>query len=313
MAFMSNKSLVSVILPVYNGEQFVGRAIKSVLNQTYKKVELIVVDDGSTDKSINVVQSYTDSRLKLFTKSNGGPASARNFGIKRSSGEFIALIDQDDLWYPKKLEEQVKLLNQDNKLGMMYCDALSIYEDGSGPARKWSELHIPQAGKVFIELYKDNFILTSSAIFRKFIINKIGLMDENMKFFGVDDYEYWLRIVLNSEIGYVPEILVERRLHKSNLSFRNKKSQSMMYNNAIEVRKKHNKLYSNIFLKRDLSNSYLSQVNDLLYNRLLTQILKNLLYAFLVDKSNFNNIFSTVGSIFTKICSNIIPPTGYQD
>ena len=305
--------IVSVMLPVYNGAQFVSRAIESVFNQTYNELELIVVDDGSSDNSLDVVESYADSRLKVFTKANGGPASARNFGIKRCSGEFITLIDQDDLWYPKKLEEQVKLLNQDNKLGMVYCDALSIYEDGSGPARKWSELHIPQAGKVFIELYKGNFILSSSAIFRKFIINEIGFMDENMKFFGVDDYEYWLRIALNSEIGYVPEILVERRLHKSNLSFRNKKSQSMMYNNAIEVRKKYNKLYSNIFLKRNLSNSYLSQVNDLLYNRLFTHTLKNFLYAFLVDKSNFKNIFSTFGSIFTKICSKIISPTGYQD
>jgi len=307
---MSNEARVSVILPMYNGAQFVSRAIESVLNQTYKELELIVVDDGSSDNSINVVQDYTDARLKLFKKKNGGPASARNFGIQHCSGEYVALIDQDDLWYPKKLEKQIRLISQNSKLDMVYCDALSIYEDGSGPARKWSELHIPQAGKVFIELYKGNFILSSSAIFRKFITNKIVLMDENRKFFGVDDYECWLRIALNSEIGYVPEILVERRLHKSNLSFRNKTSQSMMYNNAIEVRKKYNKLYSNIFLKRDLSNSYLYQVNDLLYNRLVTQTLKNLLYAFLVDKSNFKNIISTVGSIFTKICSKIILPTG---
>lgn len=306
-------NLVSVILPIYNGEQFVARAIKSVLNQTYKELEIIVVDDGSSDNSLDVVRSYADARLKVFTKENGGPASARNFGIKRSSGEFIALIDQDDLWYPKKLEKQIRLISQNSKLDMVYCNALSIYEDGSGPTRKWSELHIPQTGKVFIELYRYNFILCSSAIFRKSLINKIGFIDENRKFFGVDDYEYWLRIALNSEIGYVPEILVERRLHKSNLSSRNKKSQSMMYDNAIEVQKKYNKLYPNIFLKRDLSNSYLSQVNDLLYNRLLTQTLKNLLYAFLVDKSNFKNIFSTVGSIFTKICSKIIPLTGYQD
>lgn len=310
---MSHTDIVSVILPVYNGEKFVGRAIESVLDQTYEGLELIVVDDGSSDNSLDVVQSYTDSRLKLFKKTNGGPASARNFGIKHSFGEFIALIDQDDLWYPEKLEKQIILLSQNSKLGMVYCDALSVYEDGSGPTSKWSELHVPQTGKVFIDLYQGNFILSSSAIFRKSLIHKIGLVDEDKKYFGVDDYECWLRIALNSEIGYVPEILVERRLHKSNLSFRNKKSQAMMYTNAIEVRKKYNKLYPNIFLKRYLSNSYLSQVNDLLYNRLIAQTLKNLLYAFLVDKANFKNIFSTIGSIFTKICNKIIPPTGQQN
>ncbi len=115
-------NLVSVILPVYNGEQFVARAIESVLNQTYKELELIVVDDGSSDNSLDVVQSYADSRLKVLTKENGGPASARNFGIQHCSGEYVALIDQDDLWYPKKLEKQ---------LGLLLC-AASTHEGEEG-------------------------------------------------------------------------------------------------------------------------------------------------------------------------------------
>lgn len=302
---MYSNHIVSVILPVYNGEQFVSRAIESVLNQTYKELELIVVDDGSSDNSLDVVQSYADSRLKVFTKENGGPASARNLGIQHCSGEYIALIDQDDLWYPTKLQKQVATIHRKN-CALVHCDALSIYEDGSRPAQTWSVLYPPKSGRVFRELWHQNFVLSSSAIFRKSIISKVGLLSEDHKCLGVDDKEYWLRIALKYEIGYVHEVLVERSIHKTNFGYLNRRTRAMMHRNGINVKKEYYYIAQNKISKREMSNAFLDQVPVLLYNRLFFLIITNICQALIFDKSNVINIYNCVAGMYRTIYSKIL-------
>ena len=302
---MSHRNIVSVILPVYNGAQFVSRAIESVLNQTYKELELIVVDDGSSDNSLDVVQSYANSRLKVFTKQNGGPASARNFGIQHCSGEYVALIDQDDIWYPTKLEKQIAVLEKTN-CALVHCDAVSICEDGSRPPQQWSVLYPPISDNVFKKLWQQNFILCSSVLFRKSIIQEIGLLSEDNKCLGVDDKEYWLRIALKYEIGYVPEVLVERRVHKTNFGYLNKKTRTMMYRNSINVKKKYYYIAQYKISKREMSNAYLDQVPMLLYNRLFFLLIGNICRALIFDKSNIINIYNCVADMCRTIYSKIL-------
>lgn len=301
---MSNEARVSVILPVYNGEQFVGRAMESVLDQTNEGLELIVVDDGSSDSSLDVVQSCADDRLKVFTKENGGPGSARNFGIQHCSGKYVAFIDQDDIWYPTKLEKQVAVLEKTN-CDLVHCDGVSIFENRSRPSQQWSMLYPPKSGYVFRELWHQNFILSSSAIFRKSIIKKIGLLSEDNKCLGVDDQEYWLRIALKHKIGYVHEVLAKRIVHKTNFGYLNKNTRAMMYRNGINVKKKYYYIAQDKISKREMSNAFLDQVPMLLYNRLFFLIISNICHAFIFDPSNIVNMCKCVFGVYKTGYSKI--------
>src|SRR6478672_2666674 len=121
---------VSVIMPVYNGAAFVSRAIDSVLRQTVRDLELIVVDDGSTDDTREVVTAITDSRLRYIHQQNRGPSVARNNGIRAASAEWIAFLDSDDYWLPTKLEAQLARAREVPDAGVIYCGAK--YLDPSG-------------------------------------------------------------------------------------------------------------------------------------------------------------------------------------
>ena len=131
--------VLTVIIPVYNGERFLGAAIESVLHQTFQDYELIVVDDGSTDKTSNVVDAYK-GRLKFLTQSNSGQASARNLGFRCSSGEYLAFLDADDLWYPNMLETEVMALEENPKSGLVYSDLDIIDENAKVVEQNLSRL-----------------------------------------------------------------------------------------------------------------------------------------------------------------------------
>ena len=104
--------MISVIIPLYNKEKSITDTVNSVLNQTFKDFELIIVNDGSKDNSLSVVNQFTDKRVKIIDKPNGGVSTARNAGMKRAEGEYIALLDSDDEWLPHKLERQIEVLNE---------------------------------------------------------------------------------------------------------------------------------------------------------------------------------------------------------
>src|SRR5574341_1935425 len=113
---------VSAIIPVYNGEKYIEDAIRSVLTQTFSDLELIIVDDGSTDKTGEICKGFlSDSRVKYIYQENQGVSSARNTGIKRSNGEYVAFLDADDYWLPDKTEEQIKFLKIHKEFGMVHC------------------------------------------------------------------------------------------------------------------------------------------------------------------------------------------------
>ena len=126
-------SLVSAIIPTYNSVNYISEAINSVLNQTYKNCEIIVVDDGSTDNTRKTVENYIRKyphKIKYFYQENKGPSAARNKGIKEARGNYIAFLDSDDLWLPDKLEKQISLFMKDVSLKLTYCGG--YYEDEEG-------------------------------------------------------------------------------------------------------------------------------------------------------------------------------------
>ncbi len=218
---MEKKPLVSVIIPCYNGEKFIGDAIESVVNQTYKNWELIIVDDGSTDNSERIIKKYLqDDRIQYIKhKKNRGIPAARNTGINASKGEFIALLDDDDKWVPYKLSLQLEEFYKNAAdLGLVFGNIIMINSNGY-VIRKGKNLKINleklTQEEILERLFLSNFISSITVLFKRECIREVEGFDENIKW-GGDDYDLWLRIVGKFKIKYLNRVLAMRREHCNN-------------------------------------------------------------------------------------------------
>ncbi len=207
-----NGSKVSIIVAVYNGENTLASTIESLLSQTYSNIELVLVDDGSSDSSSDIIKAYLhDSRVGYFKKENGGVASARNFGIKNSTGDFIAFCDQDDQWFSDKLERQLPLF-QDSSVGLVYSWAEVKTEDST------SYINSEIQGECFYDLLLKNFIVCCTVVVRTELLERLGGFDDSRDLQGVDDRHLWLRVALNAKFAVVKSPLATYVLHASNYS-----------------------------------------------------------------------------------------------
>jgi len=211
--------LVSVIIPCYNAALTLAETVTSVLEQTYKNVEIIIVDDGSTDNSRDVAVSF-GSRVTYIPKENGGPAGARNLGIRRSRGELIAFLDADDLWLPEKLSKQINFLHAHPDTALL-CSAVNRkYENGSTEIKSCSDL--PDSRISFVRLWQDNPITTSTVVCHREVFTAVGNFDENKTIQSVEDYDLWLRIAGTFTVRFLDEPLAvynvsNQGLNRSNL------------------------------------------------------------------------------------------------
>ena len=212
---MMNNPKISVIIPVYNGEKYIEEAIESILAQTYKNVELIVINDGSTDKSFEKIKPYlTLQHIRYIEQKNKGTAAARNAGIRNSSGEYIAFLDHDDLWLPYKLEHQVEYMRENPEIGLVHGKFAFI--DKSGKSLQKKRKFIGISGMCFQDLFLLNRIGLVTVLIRRECIQKAGYFDEEIKF--CEDYAMWLRISRYFPVGYIDRELSLRRIHESNKS-----------------------------------------------------------------------------------------------
>jgi glycosyltransferase involved in cell wall biosynthesis len=214
--------LVSVIVPAYNADKFIAQTLESVLSQTYQNIEVLVVDDGSTDTTPEIVKDFAkkDSRVNLLQQSNSGVAVARNLAYLHSKGEYIAPIDADDIWYPQNLEKQVELLTKSEPLvGVVYSWSVDINEAGLLTGGFYNstiegEVHDALVYKYFIGN-------ASSSLIRRACFEKVGgynckLKLENAQ--GCEDWELHLRIAQYYQFKVVPEYLVGYRQIASSMS-----------------------------------------------------------------------------------------------
>ncbi len=208
---------VSIVIPTLNRAHLVPRAIKSVLTQTCQDFEIIVVDDGSIDATKRIIQRFSDKRIKYIKhRQTRGPGAARNTGIDACSGDYIAFLDSDDEWLPKKLEKQINLFKRNIiKPGMTYCGVALIDLYGRNVKEKWTPKY---RGYVFKKNLASNFIVSgsSSVIVQKNVLKKVGNFDES--FPSCEDWDLWTRIAKYYEIDFVPEILVNCFLHSKRIS-----------------------------------------------------------------------------------------------
>ena len=191
---------ISVIIPAYNRAEFIQKAIKSVLNQTFKDFELIIIDDGSTDNTGDIIQEYNDKRVKYFHQFNRGPGPARNKGIKKSSGKYLAFLDSDDAWELEKLEIQINEMKDNPEYLLSHTEEIWF----KGARRiKPLKIHRKRHGDIFNWSLRLCSVSMSTVMIEKELIDEIGYFDENLEV--CEDYDYWLRVTAK-----YPVLLIDR-------------------------------------------------------------------------------------------------------
>jgi glycosyltransferase involved in cell wall biosynthesis len=194
--------LVSVIIPTYNRDSVLERAIRSVLGQTFRDFELIVVDDGSIDSTTHLLNSF-DGKLKALAQENQGVSAARNLGIKESTGVLLAFLDSDDEWLPEKLTRQTALFDGRNPHFVCHTDEIWLR---NGKELQQKEIHLKQGGRFFHRALERCLISPSSVMISRELLDRIGWFDTDLP--AAEDYDLWLRITAFHEVDFVPEKLV---------------------------------------------------------------------------------------------------------
>lgn len=202
------KPIVSVVIPTYNHERYIAEALDSVLAQTYKDYEVIVVDDGSTDNTREVVKSYGDA-VRYIYQQNKRMSAARNTGIRAAQGEYIAFLDSDDTWYPQKLEKQMKLFELYPTAGLINGGCVYVDVRGNTIATICRK-DLNDRDTLFHALLLNNVLSggSSNAVIKKECFELVGLFDENLKA-TAEDWDMWWRIFTKYDIRFAEECLVK--------------------------------------------------------------------------------------------------------
>jgi len=261
---------ISVIIPVFNRESTISRAIDSVLNQTYKSLEIIVVDDGSTDKTAEILKSYSNN-IKVIHQKNSGVSVARNNGIKNSIGEWIALLDSDDEWLPNKLKLEVDYINENLDMKILQTEEIWIRNGKRIDPKKY---HKKIAGNIFQKSLELCLVSPSAVIFKRSLFNEIGEFDEDLPV--CEDYDYWLRVSLKYPVGLIKKYgIIKYGGHSDQLSqkywgmdrFRIQSLEKIINNKSLDKQEKQ-KIINNKSLdkqeKQMVLNTLLKKLNILL-------------------------------------------------
>lgn len=215
-------TLVSVVIPAYNAEAFIETTLTSVLSQTYANIEVLVVDDGSRDRTAEIVQAVAahDGRVSLLRSSNQGVAAARNLAIENSHGEYIAPLDADDIWYPQKLDKQMNCFSRAGPdVGLVYAWSTCIDESGQLTG---SYIAPDVEGEAFLSMVYSNFVGNASApLIRRSCLAHVGGYDSQYREYdaqGGEDYDLYMRIAEHYRFGVVREFLIGYRQIKGSLS-----------------------------------------------------------------------------------------------
>lgn len=234
-----NKQKVTIILPCYNQVQYVRNSIDSVLSQSYRNIELVLIDNVSTDGTKETLQEYEkkDSRVKcIYHRKNMGFTVSINDGFAAASGDFIAIQNSDDVWHPDKLEKQLQVFNENPEIDVVVSDANVINENGRflgyllSQEIKWDKFGaLPDA---FEDLCDNNFCCHPSLIFRKSCLLSVSKYDESLKY----ACDWWFLIILakNHKFYYIKDPLLEYRIHPYNTS----KKKDLVYTDMMIIRKR---------------------------------------------------------------------------
>lgn len=222
---------VSIIIPVYNGEKYLKEAIDSVIKQTYKNWELVLINDGCQDNSQKIIDEYVKKNKKIstFKQKNQGQSAARNFGVKKSSGEYVAFLDQDDRYYPHKLERLVSFLERRREYGMVYSDVDTLDVDGNIflVSSLTSGLSGGHPKRSIIDcVSRDMFIVPGSTLIRREVFEDVGGFDPDLS--GYEDDDLFMRIFRKHKIGFIKQSLLQWRIYADSCSYSDRMRKSRL-------------------------------------------------------------------------------------
>jgi glycosyltransferase involved in cell wall biosynthesis len=244
----------TVIIPLYNKENFIENTLKSVFAQTFEDYEIILINDGSTDNSETIVLKYQDKRIRYFSKENQGVSKTRNFGIKLAESDYICFLDADDYWFPTFLEE-IKLAIDKNSDQKVFATAIEIQTLKNTFSAKYSiTKNDPiQIVDFFESSQMESVIRTSSSVFQKEVFETVGQFDENLKI--SEDTDLWIRIGLKYKVVFIWKILSRYVFDKKSIS----RNFSYVFEDEFFEKHKHTEL-SNPKLKRYLDLNRFSAI-----------------------------------------------------
>ena len=260
---MSTQLLVSIIIPAFNAEETIEHCINSVLSQTYSTIEVIVVDDGSHDRTATIVKSQYPNIKCISIPHNGSPGYVRNRGVMQATGFYIGFIDADDYWDPIVIEELLDGFKR-NPNAMLSYGTLT-YDGGEHDGENVHALRTPHEGYVFSKLLRKNFIQMHPALLKRSILSKTGCFDETLNVDIAEDYDLWLRITYYYPVvfcanarGYY-RIAPHSQFHRIDLIKRNKDILKVMYKIKRQFNLRHPALYKRVaVLYETLGRHYLT-------------------------------------------------------
>jgi len=206
---------VSVIVPVWNRERWVREAIDSVLAQTFTDFEVIVVDDGSTDGTLDALAAIEDPRVRVVRGQHGGVSAAMNRGLAEACGRYVARVDSDDVWLPEMLATQVRVLDERPEIGVVYARAQGMAADGTLTSDVWG---IPprHPGDDFRSMVEGDFTCNITTVARRELLERAGGFDETLR--TSEDWDIWLRVARHARFAFTDRVLARFRWHEENLT-----------------------------------------------------------------------------------------------
>ncbi|KZX75323.1 hypothetical protein A3715_07910 [Oleiphilus sp. HI0009] len=294
---MIDEPLISVITPTFNRADFLGQTIESVLNQSYANIEHIIIDDGSTDNTRTLVESYSHTgKVRYFYQKNSGQSVARNKGLTEAKGDFICFLDSDDYFFKTKTEVSLRVFHENPEFDLVYGDYIFVDEKGT-------QLDIENmtrySGYIFKQLLKDNCVSMNTTMVRKSAIDKVGGCSENLKV--ADDYDLWLRLSVYSKFLYVPEKLSAYRSMENQISS-NKKARFESNEEIILRFFKHNPSLLTSSEKKDALNAFYTRATRHFSSVKEFKIATSYLIKAINARPFCNRTFRTMIRIILDIC-----------
>lgn len=253
---------ISVIIPAYNCAQYISETVESVLAQTYQDYEIIIVDDGSTDNTKDVLSKYVEAypnKVIYIYQQNAGEGGARNRGLKESVRDYVAFLDSDDIWLPTKLEKQMALV--DSLKGediVVFGDQYQFNDSGAILLKSMFKILKPYNGFVYEKLLYENFLTTNMILTKRDFFNKVGYFKEGMKYCA--DFEMWLRLAKHYKFYYVEDLVAGYRIHSAQVSGNIHKMREyhlMVVNEALNNLKANAILTNNVLSNQHYKYGYM--------------------------------------------------------
>tara|TARA_R110000868_G_scaffold350166_2_gene611412 strand:+ start:3014 stop:3907 length:894 start_codon:yes stop_codon:yes gene_type:complete len=221
---LNNNPLVSVVIPTYNRPDYLAITLNSVINQTYKNIEIIVIDDGTLGTENKQICNKLPNVKYIKIENSGGPATPRNIGISKSKGKYIGFVDDDDIWLSHKIETQVNILEKYDDFGLVHGCCNVMDENGiiTGEIVGRPGNNSVKHGNVLMRMIGNWTLMMPTPLIRKTIINEVGLFNEKIPP-ALEDVEYWSRCAFHTKFYYLDQPLVNYRQHTNNISTNNKK------------------------------------------------------------------------------------------